>query len=106
MKRPTRVTRGSFLVTTLVASGSAMFVVHRAELEDVDELVVEAVALLPEQHRAAAVELDRERDQRHDRQRQQQDRKAPTTWSNSHFITTSQSVIGSSNTSSTGTLPR
>ena len=29
----------------------------------------------------------------------------PTILSNSHFITTSQSVIGWSNTSSTGTLP-
>ena len=30
----------------------------------------------------------------------------PTTWSNSHFITRSQSVIGASNTSSVGTSPR
>ena len=45
---------------------------ERAELEDVDALVVEAEALLAEQHRARAVELDRERDQRHHRQRKQQ----------------------------------
>ena len=30
----------------------------------------------------------------------------PTTWSNSHFITRSQSVIGASNTWSVGTAPR
>ena len=47
-------------------------VVQRAELEDVDALVVEAETLLAEQHRARAVELDRERDQRHHGQRQQQ----------------------------------
>ena len=35
--------------------------VHRAELVDLDQLVVEAVALLLEEHRAAAVELDGER---------------------------------------------
>ena len=46
--------------------------IERAELEDVDALVVEAEALLPEQHRARAVELDRERDQRHHRRQRQQ----------------------------------
>ncbi len=46
--------------------------VQRAELEDVDALIVEAETLLAEQHRARAVELDRQRDQRHHRQREQQ----------------------------------
>ena len=41
--------------------------VHRAELEHLDQLVVEAVALLLEEDRSAAVEPDRERDQRHHR---------------------------------------
>ena len=42
--------------------------IHRAEFVDLDQLVVEAVAPLLEQHRPAAVELDRQRDQRHQRQ--------------------------------------
>ena len=74
MKRPTRVTRGSSLVTSLAAAGVGHVGVHRAEFVDLDQLVVEAVALLLEQHRAAAVELDGERDQRHDRQRAEQQR--------------------------------
>jgi hypothetical protein len=40
-----------------------MLTAEGAELQDLDHLVVEPVALLPEQHRAAAVELDGERDQ-------------------------------------------
>ena len=59
-----------------MAGGIGLIVVHRAELEDVDALIVEAEPLLPEQHRAGAVELDRERDQTHHRQRQQQDRES------------------------------
>src|SRR6267142_3069431 len=38
-------------------------VVHRAKLEDVDALIVEAEALLAEQHRPRAIELHRERQQ-------------------------------------------
>jgi len=49
-----------------------LIVEQRAELEDVDALVVEAVALLQEQHRAAAVELDGDRHQRHHRRQQDQ----------------------------------
>src|SRR3984957_10419529 len=44
-----------------------LIVVQRAKLEDVDALVVESEALLAEQHRARTVELDRKRDQRHQR---------------------------------------
>ena len=69
MKRPTRVTRGSFLVTSLRGGRIGLVGVHRAELVDLDQLVVEAVALLLEEHRPAAVELDGERDERHHRQR-------------------------------------
>ena len=50
--------------------------IHRAELVDVDQLVVEAVALLLEEHRSLAVELDGERDSRHDRRSEQQDQTA------------------------------
>ena len=50
-----------------------LIVIQRAKLEDVDALIVEPEPLLAEQHRAGAIELDRERDQRHDRHRQQQD---------------------------------
>src|ERR1700731_2559567 len=49
-----------------------LIVVQRAELEDVDALVVEAEALLAEQHRARTVEFDGERDQRHHRRGEQQ----------------------------------
>src|SRR5580704_8450345 len=49
-----------------------MLVVQRAELEDVDTLVVEAEPLLAKQHRTRAVDPDRERDQRHHRQCRQQ----------------------------------
>ena len=72
MKRPTRVTRRIVLGHDLGGGRVGLMVVQRAELEDVDALIVEAEALLAEQHRARAVELDRERDQRHHRQRQQQ----------------------------------
>ena len=72
MKRPTRVTRGIVLGHDLGGQRIGLVVVHRAELEDVDALIVEAEPLLAEQHRARAVELDRKRDQRHHRQRQQQ----------------------------------
>ncbi len=46
-------------------------VLHGAELDDLDDVVVEAVARLAEQHRAAALELDGERD--HQAERQEQD---------------------------------
>ena len=76
MKRPTRVTRGSFSRHDLGGGRIGLMVVHRAKLEDVDALVVEAESLLAEQHRPRAVELDRERDQTHHRQRQHQDHEA------------------------------
>ena len=76
MKRPTRVTRLIVLGHDLGGERIGMIVVHRAELEDVDTLIVEAEPLLAEQHRAGAVELDRERDQTHHRQRQHQDHEA------------------------------
>src|SRR5882724_3739440 len=50
-----------------------LIVVQRAKLEDVDALVVESETLLAEQHRARTVELDRNRDQRHQRRGQKQD---------------------------------
>ena len=49
-----------------------LIMVQRTELEDVDALIVEAEPLLAEQHRTRAVELDRERDHRHQRRGQQQ----------------------------------
>src|SRR4051794_3069882 len=49
-----------------------LVVIHRAEFEHVDAFVVEAETFLPEQHRARAVELDRQRDQRHHRRQQHQ----------------------------------
>ena len=67
MKRPTRVTRGSFLVTALLGGRVGHVGIHRAELVDVDDLVVEAVPLLPEDHRALAVELDGDRGRQHHR---------------------------------------
>ena len=73
MKRPTRVTRLIVLGHDLGGQRIGLIVIQRAELEDVDALVVEAEPLLAEQHRPRAVELDRERDQRHHRRRQQQD---------------------------------
>ena len=53
MKRPTRVTRGSSRVTCLAAVVIELVDIHRAELVDLDLLIVEAVALLAEQHGAA-----------------------------------------------------
>ncbi len=76
MKRPTRVTRGSLLLDQLGGGGVALLDIHRAELVDLDQLVVEAVALLLEQHRAAAVELDGDRGDQHDRRRRQQQQAA------------------------------
>ena len=49
------------------SGGVALVDIHGAELVDLDQLVVEAVALLLEEHRAAAVELDGDRRQQHDR---------------------------------------
>ena len=40
--------------------------IHRAELEDLDELVVEAIALLAEEDGAPAVELDGQSDEGHE----------------------------------------
>ena len=51
-------------MTSLRRRASACVDVHRAELEHLDQLVVEAVALLPEEDRARAVELDGECDER------------------------------------------
>jgi hypothetical protein len=42
-------------------------VAQRPELEDLDDLVVEAVALLAEQRRTGTVEPDRDRRRRHHR---------------------------------------
>ena len=105
MKRPTRVTRGSSLVTSLLAVGVGLLGIHRAEFVDLDQLVVEAVAPLLEEHRALAVELDGDRDQQASPATAQISASVPTILSNSHFITTSQSAIGRSKMSSTGTLP-
>ena len=71
MKRPTRVTRGSLLGDHLLRRRIGDVVVHRAELEDLDHLVVEAVALLPEEDRTGAVEPDG--DHRGEQHRRQQD---------------------------------
>ena len=85
--RPTRVTRGSsaILKSPSLASLrsrresfiSSAFGDHRAELEHVEALAVTAHPQLAEEHRPAAVELDRDRD--HDQQgrdREQSDRGA------------------------------
>src|ERR1700692_1542464 len=50
-----------------------LIVIQRTKLEDVDALIVETEPLLAEQHRTRAVELDRERDQRHERRGREQD---------------------------------
>ena len=50
--------------------------IHRAELVDLDQLVVEAVALLLEEHRPLAVELDGQRRERHHRRGKQEDESA------------------------------
>ncbi|MNJ80153.1 hypothetical protein D3C77_784270 [compost metagenome] len=55
-----------------VGVGVALLVVHRAELEHLDQPVVVAVALLLEEHRPARVDLDRQRDQQHHRRGGQQ----------------------------------
>ena len=77
--------------------------VHRTKFVDLDQLVVEAVALLLEQHRALsslmAMAMIAMMGSAHKRASD------PTILSNSHFITTSQSAIGLSNMSSTATLP-
>ena len=72
MKRPTRVTRGSPLVTSFAARRVGRLDIHRAELEHLDQLVVEAIALLLEENRPAAVEPDRDRDDRHHGERGEQ----------------------------------
>ena len=76
MTRPTRVTRSSSKRTCWAPPARSELVPHRAELPDQDLLVVEAVAALAEEHRAGAVELDGERDQRHQRQAEQQRQRA------------------------------
>src|SRR3954451_18837644 len=50
----------------------SLIMVHRAELVDIDALVVEAEALLAEQHGAGAVELHGQRHQSHHRQGHEQ----------------------------------
>ena len=105
MKRPTRVTRGSFLVTDPAGVGIGVVVVERAELEDLDHFVVEPEPALAEQDRTGAVEPDRERRQRHERRQQAQQDQPPTTRSNRALTTMFQSAIGLSKMSRTGTLP-
>ena len=70
------------------------FDVHRAELEDLDQLVVEAVALLAEEHRAGAVEPDGERDREHHRREERRASSMPTMRSKQALATRSQSAIG------------
>src|SRR5689334_5521417 len=53
-----------------------LVMIERAELENVDALIVEAEALLAEQYGSGAVELDRKCDERHDGQRDQQRERA------------------------------
>ena len=96
--------RGSFLLTSLSAFTSAALRVHRAKLEDLDQVVVEAIALLLEQDRPAAIDLDGSATSAMTGSAAISNR-LPTILSNSHFITTSQSAIGRSATSITGTLP-
>ena len=67
-----RVTRGSSRVTSLFAVDVELVDVHRAEFEDLDEFVVEAVALLLEEDRASGVELDRDRGREQERRQHQQ----------------------------------
>ena len=68
--------RGSLRSRQLLGIAVAHLLVHGAELQHLDQLVVEAVALLPEQHRPRAVELDEQRDRQHDRRDQRQDERA------------------------------
>ena len=50
--------------------GVALVGVHRAELEDLDDLVVEAVALLHEKDRPLGIKLDGDGGGNHDRPQQ------------------------------------
>ena len=50
--------------------GIAQIDIHQAELMDLDELVVEIVAALPEQDRPFAAEAHRERDDEEERRQQ------------------------------------
>src|SRR5262249_35151887 len=52
--------------------GVALIDIHRAELVDLDQLVVETVAFLLEEHRPATVELDRKSGDEHDRRQTDQ----------------------------------
>ncbi len=67
IKRPTRVTRRSFLLTCFVALGVRVLGIDRAEFINLDELVVESVAPLLEENRTFAVEFDGKGDREHDR---------------------------------------
>ena len=53
--------------------------IHRAELEDLDFLVVEAVPLLAEEDGSLGIEFHRERDQAHHRQEQHEQKRADDT---------------------------
>src|SRR5450830_210955 len=52
--------------------GIALVLMHRAELEDFDQAVVVAVALLAKQHRARRVDFDRQGRQQHERRQEDQ----------------------------------
>ena len=67
MKRPTRVTRGSSLVTSLAAVGVGRVRRTSSGICRSRQLVVEAVAPLLEEDGPSAVELDGDRDQQHER---------------------------------------
>ena len=104
--RPTRVTRGNRLrVTCRDAFTSAAAVMQGTEFPDLDHFIVEAMAPLFEEDGAGAVELHEDRDYSPNRGARAIRSSAPTTRSNALLRTTSQSAIGLSNTSSTGTLP-
>ena len=57
MMRPTRVTRGSSFVTSFAAAASLMSVYMERNLKTSTKLIVEAEALLPENHRALAFQF-------------------------------------------------
>jgi len=82
-QRPMRVTRGSVSILKRPSSASLRSrrpslervgaVDHAAKFEHPKWPVVAAHARLPEQHGAARIELDRDRDQRHERRDQDED---------------------------------
>ena len=64
------------LADELVGIGVGTVGIHRAELVDLDQFVVEAIALLLEEDRTLAVEFDRQRDERHDRRNEDEEQRA------------------------------